>query len=53
MCGLFPLDQVDDIALRRIRIAILKDKDFIDAVLLQCGESHKKANWARQRLADD
>ena len=34
MYGLFALDQVDDIALRRIGIAILKDEDFIYPVLL-------------------
>jgi hypothetical protein len=34
MCGLFALDQVDDIALRRIGIAILKHEDFIYPVLL-------------------
>jgi hypothetical protein len=34
MCGLFALDQVNDIALRRIGIAILKHEDFINPVLL-------------------
>ena len=42
LCSLFAMDEVDNVALRRIGVAIFKNEDFVYAVFLQRGESDKE-----------
>ena len=47
------MHKINDVLLRRVGVAILKDKEFIHAILLKLGELDKQANWACQVFADD
>ena len=53
LCSFFTMYYVDNVALRRVDVAIFKDKDFIHAVFLQHREPDEEANWSCQRLADN
>ena len=53
LCGFFAMYHVDNVALRRVGVAIFKDKDFVNAVFLQHRESDEEADGPCQRLADN
>ena len=47
------MHKINDVLLRRVGVAILKDKELIHAILLKLGELDKQANWPCQVFADD
>lgn len=53
MVYLLGMDDKNNIALRRIDIGILEQKDPVYAVLLQHGELDEKPDWTSQILAYD
>jgi hypothetical protein len=47
------MHKINDVLLRRVGVAILKDKELIHTILLKLGELDKQANWPCQVFADD